>query len=297
MVQNTYISTYTPPVRQTVSPTVVNNSYTGSSYNTSYREDERDRKRNNIVGWIIFFILIALIIALALPKSSKSVNSTIAREKLTDVPPYWTENVIDELDWINNPTKLSAGLKEFYNKTGIQPYIYLKSYDSMLWTDEDKDAWAGDYFEDVLYARGYSNAMLYVYFAEENQDEDLGLMVVRCGPMANEIMDSEALEIFWNFHDSDWDTYDENDTDNMYIDVFTRTGNKIMKRTTTGKDVAVGFIVLFIIAAVCVFIYNMVVFKRNAEKERAEETERILNASMNDLAKNSTDNDLLNKYK
>ena len=67
------------------------------------------------------------------------VASTINREKIENPVAYDNNCIRDELGYIENQGKLSKNLKNFYNKTGIQPYIYLKSYDETLTSDSQKD--------------------------------------------------------------------------------------------------------------------------------------------------------------
>lgn len=66
------------------------------------------------------------------------VTSTINREKIENPIPYDNNCIKDELGYVENTSKLSKNLKNFYNKTGIQPYIYLKSYDETLTSDSQK---------------------------------------------------------------------------------------------------------------------------------------------------------------
>jgi hypothetical protein len=64
-------------------------------------------------------------------------------------------------------------LKAFYDETGVQPFIYLKGYDSSLSTDSQKTEFAEDWYEENIDDEG---TFLFVYFAEPNQDEDVGFM-------------------------------------------------------------------------------------------------------------------------
>lgn len=224
-------------------------------------------------------------------------SSTIQRQKLEDVQPYLNDCVIDELGWIRSTTQLSANLQQFYEETGMQPFIYMRAYDPELVTDEDKEAFSAQWFEDNLYEKGYTNALLYIYFAEYDQDNEIGYMVLRYGQRAGQIMDAEAVDIFWGYHDSYWDYYDEDHTDEMYVSTFNSTAETIMKISTTGRDVAKWVFIFLVVVAIGTAIVIVMVKKRQFEQERAQETERILSTSMDDLAKTQEEKDLFNKYK
>lgn len=112
------------------------------------------------------------------------------------------------------------------------------------------------------------------------------------GTEASIVMDSEAVDIFWAYLDYDWDTWDTNDNDGMFADVFSKTASRIMVKTTTANDVKAKLLVIVgiaVVAAAAIVIIRMV-FKR--QKEAAEETAAILNAP---LGRTSAD-DLADKY-
>ena len=78
-------------------------------------------------------------------------KSAINREKVNTGVVFQNDCIIDELGWFDNVSSASRDLQYFYNKTGIQPYIYLKDYDPSLATDEAKDAYGTQYIGDGTY--------------------------------------------------------------------------------------------------------------------------------------------------
>ena len=261
-----------------------------------FRNFERRMRRGLYMTIFGTFFLVVLLLLIMSSSGGGNQKSTIQREKLTDVPMYLNDCVIDELGWINNPTRLASNLKSFYDETGMQPFIYMRAYDPDLYDDEDMEWFASEWFEDNLYAKGYTNALLYIYFADEDQDGVIGPMVIRYGQRASQIMDAEAESIFWKYLDAKWVQYDEDHTDEMFVDIFNSTAKTIMRVSTTGKDIIKWVLILFVVCAGVGGAIIIIVKKRQAEKERAEETERILNTSMDDLVKTQADKDLLDKY-
>ena len=113
-------------------------------------------------------------------------------------------------------------------------------------------------------------------------------------------MDAEAVDIFWGYIDRYW--YTDMTTDELFVKVFTLTGNTIMKVAKTKEDIIWASI---LVAGGLVALGLGLVWwlkKRKAEKERAEETERILNTPINGMGSMGTMNtfsveDLTEKYK
>ena len=118
-----------------------------------------------------------------------------------------------------------------------------------------------------------------MYFAEQNQDADVGYMAYVNGNKTGTVMDAEAVDIFWSYIDNEW--YGDKSTDDLFVTVYNKTANRIMSKSTTGLDVAKWFIILLCIIAAGVIA--IVVIKRIREHARksAEETAQILNAGKN----------------
>ncbi|MCB7540023.1 hypothetical protein LIY54_26495, partial [Escherichia coli] len=75
-------------------------------------------------------------------------ESTYNRTKLDSGLPYDSNCIDDQLGWFENRTSAAKRLKVFYDKTGIQPYILFAEYNPQLKTDDDKQAWAREWYED-----------------------------------------------------------------------------------------------------------------------------------------------------
>lgn len=217
-------------------------------------------------------------------------KSTISRERLTDVPAYNSNCVIDELGWFDSKSYVGKKLKNFYEKTGIQPYVYLKKYSDDLKNDSDREDWADEYFDNGGYG---NNDLVFIYFAEKS-DYDMGLEVLRYGNGAGTIMDSEACDIFWSWIDYYWDDEDLS-MDDVIVNTFAKTGNTIMKVSKTLVDLLYPiFIVLGVVTVL--FVVLVIIRTISAERQRQRESdERILNTRI-DPIQGSTD-DLINQYR
>lgn len=244
---------------------------------------------HTMVCAIIIICVISVMLTVLLSISS-GPTSTIVRTKI-DNPQAWVNDcVTDELYWFDNVNGTEKRLRAFYDETGVQPYIYLRAYDSSLQSDYAKEEWANSYFDEMGYA---DNAFLYVYFAEQDTDNDVGFMCYVAGNRATTIFDSEAIDIFWNYVDGNW--YSDMSTDDLFVKIFTKTSDAIMHVSTTGNDV-LKTVILVVAGIVILVIASAAVLKsRKLKAEKAKADAEILKTPVRGV---SADEDaLVDKYK
>lgn len=218
---------------------------------------------------IVFAVVIFSFFMIA--SDDSDVTSTINREKIENPIPYDNNCIKDELGYVENTSKLSKSLKNFYNKTGIQPYIYLKSYDETLTSDSQKDNYAQNWYEQNI---DNEDTFLLVYYEDQDPNE-IGYMAYVNGKQVTSVMDSEAVNIFWNYIDHYW-TDDSLSTVEVFTKPFNSTANTIMEKSTTSNDIIkIICIIVGIIIVIGGIIYILrMKFKR--DKEKAKETVEIL---------------------
>ena len=218
---------------------------------------------------IVFAVVIFSFFMIA--SDDSDVTSTINREKIENPIPYDNNCIKDELGYVENTSKLSKNLKNFYNKTGIQPYIYLKSYDETLTSDSQKDNYAQNWYEQNI---DNEDTFLFVYYEDQDPNE-IGYMAYVNGKQVTSVMDSEAVNIFWNYIDRYW-TDDSLSTVEVFTKTFNSTANTIMEKSTTSNDIIkITCIIVGIIIVIGGIIYILrMKFKR--DKEKAKETVEIL---------------------
>ena len=218
---------------------------------------------------IVFAVVIFSFFMIA--SDDSDVTSTINREKIENPIPYDNNCIKDELGYVENTSKLSKNLKNFYNKTGIQPYIYLKSYDETLTSDSQKDNYEQNWYEQNI---DNEDTFLFVYYEDQDPNE-IGYMAYVNGKQVTSVMDSEAVNIFWNYIDRYW-TDDSLSTVEVFTKTFNSTANTIMEKSTTSNDIIkIICIIVGIIIVIGGIIYILrMKFKR--DKEKAKETVEIL---------------------
>lgn len=249
----------------------------------------------NAVISLIIFVVVLIAAFGGFPSSNSSSTksvpkSTQNRERLeSGVVGYDNNCIIDNIGWFDNVTKTEKSIKQFYDKTGVQPYIVLNAYDSTLLTDTAKEEYAKKWYDEHI---KNESTFLYMYFAEPDTDNDVGYMAYVNGKQVSSVMDSEAIEIFWAYVDKYW--YSDMSTDDMFITIFTKTADRIMTKSTTAADVGNNAVKVIGVIVVFAGIIVVMVIRRKHKAEEAKETEKILNTPLNG---DSEADDLLKKYK
>lgn len=248
---------------------------------------------NAIISLIIFIVVLIAAFG-GFPSSNSSSTksvpkSTQNRERLESGVGYDNNCIVDNIGWFDNVTKTEKSIKQFYDKTGVQPYIVLNAYDSTLLTDTAKEEYAKKWYDEHI---KNESTFLYMYFAEPDTDNDVGYMAYVNGKQVSSVMDSEAIEIFWAYVDKYW--YSDMSTDDMFTTIFTKTADRIMTKSTTAADVGNNAVKVIGVIVVFAGIIVVMVLRRKHKAEEAKETEKILNTPLNG---DSEADDLLKKYK
>ena len=248
---------------------------------------------NAIISLIIFIVVLIAAFG-GFPSSNSSSTksvpkSTQNRERLESGVGYDNNCIVDNIGWFDNVTKTEKSIKQFYDKTGVQPYIVLNAYDSTLLTDTAKEEYAKKWYDEHI---KNESTFLYMYFAEPDTDNDVGYMAYVNGKQVPSVMDSEAIEIFWAYVDKYW--YSDMSTDDMFTTIFTKTADRIMTKSTTAADIGNNAIKVIGVIIVFAGIIVVMVLRRKHKAEEAKETEKILNTPLNG---DSEADDLLKKYK
>lgn len=245
-------------------------------------------RRNNsgLRRLCVVLIVITIVLGIVAAFVDRGGGSSYNREPIATGVPFDNNCIVDELGWFDNIGNASRRLQNFYDETGVQPFVYLKAYDPGLMTDADKESYANDWYESNI---DNESTFLYMYFAEADQDNDVGFMAYVNGKQVSSVMDAEAVGIFWDKLDNAW--YKDMSTDDMFVSVFDSTARTIMTKSTTGLDVLHIVIGLCAIMAGVSGVILIMRTRREHEAERNAETERILRTDLTQAG-----DDLLDKW-
>lgn len=239
--------------------------------------------------FVLFFVLSGLSAALGDGSISKS---TVEREKLSGVAIDDVGYYTDELGWIRSGSTLESGLKEFYDETGVMPYVYITDTlddGSTTATSQNMESTASGLYDELFDDEGH----LLLLFHEYNSDSNYSTWVIT-GTAAKTVMDDEAVDILLDYVDSNYYNSSMNE-DEMFAHAFADAADRIMHVTRSPLPV----IIIVGCGVVALFIgFRWWKAKQVRDREKAAETERILNADIDEIGSVGPDtSELEEKYK
>ena len=222
-----------------------------------------------------------------IPRQRNLTVSTVNREPLTGVCVESNDWYEDSAGWISSKAKVTSGMKTFYQKTGVQPYLIITNEvngkDSTL-TDTEAEAYLAEKYDSLFNDEGHL-IFLFMEYADSVYKEYLYV-----GNKASSVIDLEAQEIIYDY--ADYYYTSDLDDDTYFSIVFEKAADRIMTKTTTGEDIAWKIAGIIGIIAGIIVIGVIVIKKKKYEVQKAEEDRRILETPVN----NPEDDSLKNKY-
>lgn len=251
---------------------------------------------------IVAFILLGGVftaIGGSIGSSSDITKSSEKREKMdTSNTTYSNTWFVDELGWLGRGSKLIAGLEDFYNRTGVQPLVYLAEYKEDYKFDDSKSMLDRT---ETLYEEIFGSDeghLLFVYYACKDDRPSLmnGQVELICGKQTNIVMDENAQDIlescYWHYYNGDASV----SVDEMLGNTFTKAGKEIMR-----GPIRIRYVVIIVVSVLGVIVVISLLFKwwkaKKAQKNKeAEDLEKILSKPLETFGKSDVD-DLKDKYK
>lgn len=234
-----------------------------------------------VVAVVMLFILAIFLSSFVAALSGSSITpSTYAREPLESGIVNETAYYDDQAGWFGQSSTLEKSMKNFYKKTGVQPYLIVMDTRR---SGSEIDSYAQEIYDELFTDEAH---LLFVF-----DDRGGSYYMTTCvGIAAKSVMDNEAITILYDYTDKYY--YGSMDDDEMFAKAFEDTADRIMSKT-----MSTGLVAIIIFGTVMIVgIVGIVVIKRAKHKEEeAKATERILNTDLDDLADSKLD-DLEDKY-
>ncbi len=224
---------------------------------------------------LMLVLIIGAFIASAITGSTEVTKSTVARQPLPAGSVNETKYYTDELGWINNQTKMEDGLKYFYQKTGVQPYVVIidNVNGSYHPTESELDSYARALYDELFTDEAH---LLFVFY--EYNDFYMDRYVV--GTQAKTVIDTEAADIFLDYIDRNY--YDSNLTDeDFFSNSFRDAANRIM--TITKSPWISAMTTIAIVFGVVVLAILLFIWWRHAKNQKnleAKRTAEMLNTPL-----------------
>lgn len=274
------------------------------SYNTTYIGSSRPygsfastgqsgpMQKYKTMLWLWNAIVVTALLALGGFLFNGVTPSTTVRTKLQ--PQQCIESdkwyVDNDGTWIYDSNKLIRGMREFYNITGIQPYLVIDTGD-INGSDTPSAAEYEKYLLDI-YDKLFDDGGHLILGFNEPYENSYGMYYV-IGDEAKAMFDDEAGEILFDYLDHYY-TSDMSDEE-FFATVFEKTAKRIMKKSFTmvqGLTVIISIVVLGNI--VILTLYGMAVYKK--KKEDADvAAAKVLNADLGSVTDDSLKREFLNK--
>lgn len=179
---------------------------------------------------------------------------------------YYTD---EDGDWIHTASQLEDGLRSFYQKTGVQPYVYILPNGTTTSTQELQQR-AETLYDELFQDEGH---FLLVFCDDGDGGFNCGYAT---GTNAASVMDAQAVNVLAENLDKRYSTYSITE-EQIFSKAFADTADTIMKKTSgpTSGDALLTLGVGAVILAVCVGI-NLSRKKREDEERKRREQEELL---------------------
>lgn len=238
-----------------------------------------------VVLVIILMVLFSYIFSVGGASAGSSIQrSTYEREKLPASAVTETAYYTDEGGWFSNRAQLESGMRQFYEDTGVQPYLYLLENGSVTSVSELTDM-AEEMYPQLFTDEGH---FLLVFCDDGYGSYNCGYAV---GSQAKTVMDDEAIAILADYLDRYYNDYSISEEE-IFSKTFADTGERIMTVTKSPLPV-IAVCVAVVVVAVLVFI---TLKKRREQREREQQrAEKILNTPLEKFGDQAVE-DLADKY-
>ncbi|MCL2217434.1 MAG: hypothetical protein FWB91_10515 [Defluviitaleaceae bacterium] len=175
--------------------------------------------------------------------------------------------------WIRNESRLLGGMRDFHNRTGVRPHLYLTDNidgSTNLPTEESLRSFAERRYNELFNDQAH---VLLVFF--ENARNEYAMWVT-VGAQALTVMDDEAQGILMDFVQHYY--YSDLDNETMFSNAFRGAGRRIMVVTRSQ------WIPVLTVAGILLILFLLFTWwkRKQAQKNlEAEQTERILSQDLN----------------
>lgn len=241
----------------------------------------------NLITGIILILMVSLLFFGLNFSKSNITKSTIEREPLDKSYVTTTNYYEDHAGWIASSSKLEAGMKHFYDKTGVQPYLYITETINGNGnpSDTEMEEFANSLYDELFTDEGH----LLVVFQEYNSSGNYFCWMV-AGKQAKVVFDNEARGILADYIDSNY--YSDLSEEEFFSNAFYKAADRMMEVTKSPWPIVILVIVILAVVLVAFNWWKKAKAQKNLE---AEQTERILNADIGDIS-NPEISDLEEKY-
>ena len=242
-----------------------------------------------VITVVLLVVLYALFSSLGGGCSASEVpRSTVEREPLPATAVVETGYYTDaDGSWIRSPGELESGMRTFFEKTGVQPYLYILPNGTTSSVSELTDR-ANELYDQLFEDEAH---FLLVFCDDGNGSFNCGYTV---GSQAKTIMDDEAIGILASYLDRYYQDYSISESE-IFSRAFADTAERIMTVTPSPLASLVPVAACVAVVVVAFIVYTVIKKRREAAERESERMERILSTPLETFGDQEVE-DLAEKY-
>ena len=234
---------------------------------------------------IVFGIIMIALFSSSVGSSGVSSNVKLNREKfrghVDSSQGYYEDTCVEKFIDRSNEQTLISGFKEFYNATGVFPFLYV------IENTPDKSEYRGyDTYQDYVYEQLFDSEgnFLIVYIAEEDD------YYFAAGFDTGEIIDEISLDVICDKVNGYWYT---GDLAKAFGNGLEDASKNIMAKSN-GRVIGVVVVIAIAVIVLVAMLINWWKKKKAQDNKEQEDLEKILNTPLDTFG--SDINDLAQKY-
>lgn len=223
---------------------------------------------------IVLIILIVIVVFLAYPRMNGGgaiTASTYQREALPQSAVNETEYLRDDAHWLDNGNVAISGMRYFFKKTGVQPYLWiteeLNGSKDASW--EEIEAAMDEVYAEEFTDEGHLIILFYEAYPEEYKTAYLA------GSAAKAVIDDEASQIILDYLDEYY--YSDMSENEYFAKVFEKSADRMM--TVETSPLTIVLIIVGALAALIIVYAIIAAVLKNRRLKRQQDIE-ILNADV-----------------
>lgn len=214
------------------------------------------------IALIVAIVLVIVLVVFGGSSCSGSgvEASTVQREALPAGAVQETAYYTDDGGWISSPSTLEAGMRHFYEKTGVQPFLYILPNGATSSTQE-LSTYAQELYGQLFADEGH---FLLVFCDNNAGSYACGYWI---GAQVESVLDDEAITILSQYLDRYY--YDTSlSEEELFSETYASTADRIMEVTPSPV------VPVAVCIAVIVVVGGVIVIVRHRSKAKAEEQRR-----------------------
>lgn len=215
--------------------------------------------------------------------SETSTSSTVEREPLPLGVVEETGYFVDSSgDWIDDPAKLDAAMRQFCMDTGVVPFLTILpngSFNSRAELTQLSQSYYTEHYDD-------GNHFVLTFCDDGHGRYNAGYYL---GAQAKAVMDSEALNIFGEYLSINYDNLNLSETE-IFANTYLETAERIMT-TDADRDMPVR-ITTAVVACIIIVVIVIALVLRNRRKAKEREQirqQQILNTPLEKFGEDSVE--------